>query len=307
MRQPVVRPGSRFPRILPGAVMALAFAAALALAAAWPAAPTRAESQAPPPLGLEYGLFVGGLQALDVSTRVDLRESGYDIRFQARTDGFIGRLFPFVIEARTGGARADGRLRPARYATANRWGDNGKRWVSMRYAGDGGSDESAPEIAAEPPSDEDDRDVVPEAARLGTVDPVSAIYGLVLDSEDGCSGRRAVFDGRRRYDIVAEDRGEGTVPPSSYAVYDGPARLCRLTIEKVDGFWTKYDMKRRYPDTVDVWLAKVARDLPALPVRLEAETLIGALRVHLTGVQRGRAAELPASGLFPLEEARSGR
>ncbi len=186
----------------------------------------------------------------------------------------------------------------------------------MRYddgvEGGGASDAgeapgAPPEVSAEPPSDEDDRDVVPEAARLGTVDPVSAIYGLVLDSEDGCSGRRAVFDGRRRYDIVAQDRGEGTVPPSSYAVYDGPARLCRLTIEKVEGFWTKYDMKRRYPDTVDVWLAKVARDLPALPVRLEAETLIGALRVHLTDVQRGRAADLPASGLFPLEAARSTR
>lgn len=313
MRQPLVRPGFRVPCVRPGAP-----ALVLALALALSVAPARAEleNRTPPPLGLEYGLFVGGLQALDFSTRVELQATGYDIRFQARTDGFIGRLFPFVIEARSEGARADGRLRPARYATANRWGENGKRWVSMRYAGGveagggayGGADDGAPpEVAAQPPSSEDDREVVPEAARRGTVDPVSAVYGLVLDSEDGCSGRRAVFDGRRRYEIVAEDRGRGTVPPSSYAVYEGPARLCRLTIEKVEGFWTKYDMKRRYPDTVDVWLAKVARDLPALPVRLEAETLIGALRAHLTDVRRGGAADLPASGLFPLEAARSSR
>ena len=45
--------------------------------------------------------------------------------------------------------------------------------------------------------------------------------------------------------------------------------------------------------------------LPPLPVRLQAETLLGGLRVHLTGVRRGASADLPASGLLPLEEAKT--
>lgn len=301
MQRPTVRCAR--PTIPRGAVPRLA-AAALALVLAG-AAPAAAQDERPA-LGLDYGLYVGGLQALDFSTRVELSQARYDIRFQARTDGFIARLFPFVMEARSRGVRADGRLRPQRYQTANRWGSDGdKRWVALDYPKGAGTGEVVPVVAAQPLSEQDDRAIVPQPARQATVDPISAIYGLVINAEAGCGGRREIFDGRRRYNIVAEDRGNATLEPSDYAVYDGPARLCRLTVEMVEGFWTKYDMKDRYPDTIDVWMARVADGLPPLPVRLEAETMLGGLRVHLTGVRRGAAADLPASGLFPLAEAKT--
>jgi hypothetical protein len=271
-------------------------------------APTRERPGGAPAIGLDYGLYLGGLQALEFSTRVELAEDAYAIRFQARTDGFIGTLFPFVIETRSTGTRAEGRLHPQRYATANRWSDNDKRWVRLSYpaASQAPAEGAVPAVAAQPPNGEDDRPVVPESARGGTVDPISAIYGLVLQEAGRCDGTRRIFDGRRRYDLVAADLGAAEVPESSYAIYDGPARKCRLSIEKVDGFWTKHDAKRRYPDTVEVWLAPVAEDLPPLPVRMEATTLIGAMRVHLTGIRRGAQAEWPSTGLFPIEEVRGG-
>lgn len=280
-----------------------AAAALLALAAASAASKGAAER---PALGLDYALYLGGLRALEFTSRVQLAEEAYDIRLQTRTAGLVGKLFPFVLEARSRGSRVDGRLRPSRYASANRWGEEGKRWVALDYPDDVGAGPSdrLPAVAAEPSSDSDDRDVVPTVARRATVDPVSAVYGLALTGAEGCAGRRAVFDGRRRYDIVAEDRGTGTVPPREQSVYIGPARSCRLRVEMIEGFWTQYDMKRRYPDTVDVWLAEVADALPAVPVRLEAKTILGALVVHLTGVEQGAAARLPPTGLFPLETAR---
>lgn len=286
----------------PGRRLFSVLAGSLAAAVLISSAPIKAAER--PAVGLDYGLYVGGLQALDFDTRLDLTADAYDVRVQVRTDGIIARLFPFVMEARSDGLRDEGDLRPKRYATANRWGDNGKRWVTLDYPEQAKAEAALPAVVAEPPPERDDRQVVPEQARRGTVDPVSAIYGLVLDSEGGCSGRREIFDGRRRYNLVAEDRGQGTVPSSSYGLYDGPARLCRLKLEQVEGFWTKYDAKRRYPDTIDVWLAKVAADLPPVPVRLEAETMVGALRVHLTGIRRGANASLPSSGLFPIREAR---
>jgi hypothetical protein len=296
------RPHRRPHRLLAGLILLLA------AAPAWAAEDPAERPDAAPAIGLDYGLYLGGLQALDFATRVDLAEEAYEIRFQARTDGFVGTLFPFVIEARSAGTRSQGRLQPQRYATANRWSDNAKRWVRLDYpAGTRAADgDGHPAVAAEPPNGRDDRPVVPDSARGGTTDPISAIYGLVLQDAGRCDGTRRIFDGRRRYDMVAEDLGQAEVPESSYGIYDGPARKCRLTIEKVDGFWTKYDAKQRYPDTIEVWLAEVARDLPPLPVRMEAKTLIGAMRVHLTGIRRGASAALPATGLFPIEEARDG-
>ena len=253
-----------------------------------------------PPVGLAYKLYVGGLNALNFDTRVALGDGGYDIRLQARTSGWIGSLWPFVLEGRAEGARGEaGALQPARFATANVWGDNGKRWVRMDYpAADG-----PPEVTAEPEPSQDDRSVVPAEARSGTRDPISAIYGLILGSGAVCAGTQQIFDGRRRYDVSAENLGAAEVPESSYAIYAGTATKCRITVQKVTGFWEKYESKRRYPDKIDVWLARVAEDLPPLPVRIETDTLVGALRVHLSEITRGAGAQLPDAGLFPLRRA----
>ncbi|MDZ7712419.1 MAG: DUF3108 domain-containing protein [Rhodovibrio sp.] len=265
--------------------------------------PAKAESPAravEPPVGLAYKLYVGGLNALTFDTRVALEDGRYDIRLQARTSGWIGSLWPFVLEGRADGRRApSGALQPARFATANVWGDNGKRWVRMDYPAHDGP----PEVTAEPKPSKDDRAVVPAEARTGTRDPISAIYGLILGAGEACAGRHQIFDGRRRYDVAAEKLGPAEVPESSYAVYAGEATKCRITIEKVTGFWEKYESKRRYPDTVDVWLARVSEDLPPLPVRIETDTLVGALRIHLTEITRGADASLPDAGLFPLKRA----
>jgi hypothetical protein len=263
----------------------------------------RAESRAgdgAPPVGLAYKLYVGGLNALTFDTRVALQDGGYDIRLQARTSGWIGSLWPFVLEGRAGGTRAaGGALTPERFATANVWGDSGKRWVRMAYP----SADGPPEVTAEPDPAKDDRAVVPAEARAGTRDPISAIYGLILGAGEVCAGTHQIFDGRRRYDVSAENLGDARVPESSYAIYAGAATKCRIRIEKVTGFWEKYESKRRYPDTVDVWLARVAEDLPPLPVRIETDTLVGALRVHLSEITRGPEAQLPDAGLFPLQRA----
>ena len=277
--------------------------AGLLLAASGPA---QAQSGTQPaagdaaPVGLAYKLYVGGLNALTFDTRVALERGGYDIRLQARTSGWIGSLWPFVLEGRAGGTRdAAGALRPKRFATANVWGDNGKRWVRMDYPAHDGP----PEVTAEPEPSKDDRSVVPAEARSGTRDPISAIYGLILGSGEVCAGTQQIFDGRRRYDVSAENLGAADVPESSYAIYSGAATKCRITVQKVTGFWEKYESKRRYPDKIDVWLAPVVDDLPPLPVRIETDTLVGALRVHLSEITRGANASLPDAGLFPLKRA----
>lgn len=275
-------------------------AVALALGIAGSTGPSRANSDGAA-VRLDYELYAGGLQAIDLSARLDLEPEGYEFRVQARTDNWIGWLFPFVLESRASGSRHGETPTPERYRTANRWRDNDVRWVALRYSGRDGN--ISPHVAAEPASAEDDRPVVPTQARAGTVDPLTALLRLLLRGDPACGGEVAVFDGRRRYDLAGQPMGTRTIEASSYTVFDGEAQGCRLTFKPVTGFWNRFDEEKRYPRTVDVWTARVADGLPPVPVRMEADTGFAAIRMHLTGIRRGAAAVLPPSGLEVLEEA----
>lgn len=244
------------------------------------------------PLRLSYELYAGGLNAMDAVTVLELSDERYDVKLQARTAGVTGRVFPFLMEARSQGTRGGDIFAPSEYATANRSGERKVRWVRMTY------ENGAPEITAEPPRD-GDRGSVPEDARRGTLDPVSAVYSLLVTSVGQCEGTAQVFDGRRRYDVTAHDRGMGEVWPSRYNIYDGPARICDLTLEQVAGFGDRFEESDRFPDTVRVYLAEIVPGVPALPVRIESETLVGAVRAHLTGLSRGESAALSEIELLP--------
>jgi len=277
-------PRARFAATMPILLAALApFGAALA---------------EPAPVRLDYALYAGGFHALDLTARLDLGAADYGLQVQARTTGWIGRLFPFVLESRATGRRQAPTPRPSSYRSANRWGDSEVRWVAVAYADDG-----PPRVRAAPPLGEDDRAVVPASARLGTVDPLSGIFDLLQAEGGGCLGSVPVFDGRRRYDVIGTPMGRRVIPESSYTIHEGPAEACRLRIEPVSGFWRKFNEESRYAGTVRVWTAPVAEDLPPVPVRVEAETGFSAIRVHLTAIHRGDAAALPDTGLDILEEA----
>jgi len=286
----------RFVRTAP-----LALAAALAL---W-GGPAAAK-----PVELTYKLWVGGLHGLTMQARVEEDGQRYDLSLRARTRGWTGTIFPFVLEARSIG-RVDGaRARPERFRTASREGSDAIRWAALDYPDGTG----APQVRAEPdPGEERDRALVPEHARRGTLDPVSAVYTLLRKASDGCEGTARIFDGRRRFDLTARDAGTERIRESSYALYSGEARVCDLTLRRVRGFEQDRGgggkggagsggSDSKYPDTVRVFLAEVAAGLPPLPVRLEAVTLIGSLRAHLVELDAGADAGIGERELLPLAE-----
>ncbi|SDG01146.1 Protein of unknown function [Limimonas halophila] len=287
---------------MPGTLRGLC---AAPLMAALLATPATAEQ-----VGLTYKLWVGGLHGLTMKARVELDANRYDLALQAQTKGWTSTLFPFVLEARSVGA-VDGELPdPGRFHTASREGSERIRWAALDYpAGDG-----APTLKAWPdPADERDREVVPERARRATLDPVSAVYTLLRQAADGCDGKVAIFDGRRRFNLIAQDQGTKQIRKSAYTMYSGPARVCELTLRRVHGFEQDNGRNRgkggsggggesKYPDTIRVFLAEVKEGLPPLPVRLEAVTLLGALRAHLVTMNDGDAAQLSARKLLPLAD-----
>ena len=134
-----------------------------------------------------------------------------------------------------------------------------------------------------------DHDGLSDGLVRGALDPASALLSLieVFARTNRCVPSVPVFDGKRRYDLGLTAEEQDTLNPSRYALYSGPATLCRLAVEKHAGFRTR----NRFPNAFDVWLARPAEGAPALPVRLEGRNDLAALVIHLTGARTSDAAK----------------
>ena len=275
------------------ASLALSASAAVLLASASPLAQTDAPAfpEPLPPGALEatYEVYSGGFQALTLQLRYDgAVGERYDARFHARSDGFLANFFTFRMDSEAEGRRTEEGLAPLSFRTEARWQDNDPRSVALSYGPDGA-------VSAEvvPPPEEDERSSVPEEARRGTLDPISAVVHIMEASTEAgiCNGEARIFDGRRRLDVQALSLGSTVLEERSYAVYAGPAQVCRINLEPVTGFWEGEERRERYPAEVRVFLAEVAEGRPALPVRIEMDIVAqGAVRAHLTDLQIGRQA-----------------
>ncbi len=221
-----------------------------------------------------------------IDTNVALRPESYAAEFEVRTDGSLAWFMEWKLRSKVQGeTRPDG-LRPAAFRSESNW--KGKeRWVHVKYGADGN-----PLVEAVPPPDEDDRERVPDDLRVGTVDPLSAGLNLVHMLTEGgrCDGTVSIFDGRRRFDAASEDEGPTEIPASEIAPYGGEAIACRLSVVPVKGFWRdqRYRVK---PQDVMVYLRPALPGTPLVPVRVEANTRFGAIRVHLVSVEEAGAPE----------------
>ncbi|MDH3791872.1 MAG: DUF3108 domain-containing protein, partial [Rhodospirillales bacterium] len=100
-----------------------------------------------------------------------------------------------------------------------------------------------------------------------------------------CKGEVAVFDGRRRYDVITHDLGETILEASDVAPYGGPAVRCGVTFRPIAGFWRSARAKRSDDAQVEVFLAPMTPSTPPVPVRIHAKSAFGALRIHLVAAR----------------------
>ena len=76
--------------------------------------------------------------------------------------------------------------------------------------------------------------------------------------------------------------GKETLKPSDYSAFSGPALRCSVKIEKIAGFKRKPTRtKWRKSDEATLWVGQVFAKFPPVPVRIDMDTLVGGLRVHL--------------------------
>jgi hypothetical protein len=229
---------------------------------------------------LSYDLYRGGLRLLRFDLDVDLDAAGYRTSAELRTSGVVGLLFDWRLTARSEGVLGEAAPLPARNRMASHWRGSG-RVVDIVWR-----DGRPAEVTADPPYGDDAVDVADAGLVGGTVDPVSAIAGAILSASAGapCRPATAIYDGRRRYDVLLAPIGTRRFAASAYAAFDGAAAGCRLTFRRVAGF---ADDSRLAEIGAEIWLADVGTGNP-VPVRLRIETPWGWGLAHLS---QARAAD----------------
>jgi hypothetical protein len=230
---------------------------------------------------LSYEVWKGGFHALDLEADLARANGDYIIRFAAHTRGFIGWIYPYLLKGEAGGKLADKGPQPNRFATLARSRSDEKR-RAISYPGDG----SLVTWSDPPRSAEDDEVSVPTSMRLNTLDPASAILSVVdtVTRAGKCDGDYPVYDGRRRFDLTVSLIGPEPLAPSRYSSYSGPATLCRVVVNKLAGFRNRGG-EGGLPAIINVWLASVTGFEPMVPVRLEGESALGNMLIHLVGTK----------------------
>lgn len=251
-------------------------------------------------LALDYQVYIGGFEVLKLDVRMDLADDRYGMDFTFRTFGFISRLASWSMQAYSEGALSDSAVTPRRAGQENSW-QGKKRFVRMEFR-----DGTPVVTGAKPEPSEDDRTTVDPADMVGTVDLASAILMLMRPvRETGrCEGRIPVFDGRRRYDFVAEHTGEDRIRRSGYSAFAGTAVSCEVTMDRIAGFKRDQSLAGIGSEDDDastgerrsaaVWLGEVFQAVPHVPVRLEIDSRWGNARAHLAGARLVQAGKTVA-------------
>jgi hypothetical protein len=185
-----------------------------------------------------YRLRYNGIEVGKVTINSNTTATSYSISGSSKVSVLFG-AFKWSGSSNVSGAIQGGKPMPTVYSLD--WSQNKKGGtVSMGF-----KDGFPTDVAVKPPGKQKP-DTVPltEAHKKGAVDPMSAVMSLTkADGRPPCDRRAAIFDGKRRYDIVFQPKRTTQLPPASGR---GPAEtgyVCRALYEPVAGHRNNDDTK----------------------------------------------------------------
>jgi hypothetical protein len=187
-------------------------------------------------LVLDYGVWAGGFQALDVALDITVNKNAYQATMTARPTGFLGKLLPWAGDYHTEGVVRNGVLIPTFHERMSAWRDD-RSYLRIFFSK--GRVSRVDEIETVAGKKQTVPRPQPPGMTDGTVDIMTAIVGMQLQATEkgNCNYQAVAFDGKRRFRIGFKDLGVETLPVSQRNVFSNvPARACELELTALMGF-----------------------------------------------------------------------
>jgi hypothetical protein len=232
---------------------------------------------------MDYKIYFGGISVVALEIDVERTGRAYQVFSKMRTLGLIHQFFPWTMTGYSRGRFVDGEVQPQSVGHTSNWRGN-QRLMEVRY------DRGRPMVTRRvPQTDKHERVPVADADIVNTLDLSSAIIAMSLASQtaEACTGHMPVFDGRRRYDMVAQRVGIEAVRRYGRSDVEPNALKCRVTVVRRSGHRkvAANSDAEKINRTGTVWFAPGGDGVPPAPMRIEVETPWGLVIAHLTGVR----------------------
>lgn len=246
--------------------------------------------------GVEMVLYMGGFHLSSLAFETVFTGSDYQIRSNIRTRGIVDAIVKTnaVIGAR--GTILGAHTAPFLY-NSDITDRNQRQLVAISY-GDVAGLNMPSEILSFPKYNLE-RYPVSNLEKQLSVDPMSAIMQIILgaslDVQNPCGGTIPVFDGRRRFNLIMEQRESEHISTGRGKAFEGEALKCWIGFKRVSGYKPRKakssdrtDGLSEWPD-IYMWLAPIKSPdrLIHMPVRLEARTRLGAVIARATKLSVG--------------------
>ncbi len=237
---------------------------------------------------LEYNVFAGGLHALQSDLIIDLSHAGqYSIDLSAKTFGLLGKLAPWEGTFSSYGWNNNGTFQSKEHQSTAIWRKE-KEIKNYTYNKDSSFEKF--QIT----DDENDGKVKKIDKEL--TDQTSDILTATLNTlqtaakTNKCEGTTDIFDGKRRYQVIFKNKKTVQLQASRYNAYQGPALECTVEVKPIAGKWHQkprgwlsiQEQGRERGTMPTVWLAKIASNQPAVPIKVRVKTSYGTLFMQMT-------------------------
>ena len=228
-----------------------------------------------------YAVTAAGITVADAEVQFTLGANGtpYSIQTRTRSRGLASWLMRSQSEARSEGIWRTGAAAPRRYQTEGQWRGMNRRTL-LEYGPDGTA-----RVATLEPALDMERTPVPDDARRGHIDPLSAMVLLAghVRETARCDVQTRTFDGRRVVQF------EVTTDPIVQVADRGLLR-CNVESRALAGIPTDRPLEDAMRPTRSTLLFGVVRPgAPAIPVQIEIASrwwgTIQASLVELTSVE----------------------
>jgi len=242
---------------------------------------------------MTYQVYAGGINAVTAELDVAYEaKDRYRLSLAAHTRGLLGKLVPWSGLFETKGWRsAEGIDTPELHRSSAIW-RNEEEIKEYNYGADG-SFKSLRVIE----EGKDTSKKIDDELTQGTIDALTAALEVMehIAEGGGCEGRSEVFDGARRFALIFVHEAEEIMEATSYNAYNGPAVRCSVEVKPISGKWhTKprgwlsiQEQGRDKGTLPTLWLAKIDKTGPAVPVKMRVKTDYGTLFMHMIGYKNG--------------------